>query len=230
MKRARRFYGESALLLGLLINACSVAFFAKSDLGMSTLSLASFVMSRIFPRLSYGTWNYLIQCALILVLAVLIRKVAPGFIFSFFLAIIYGLFIDLFSLLIAGLPLSILARVLYYLIGFFGIAAGTALLLQSEMPILPFDTFMKEISVHFRIPYKKLRTWFDISTIVISAGLGYWRLGAFVGIGAGTLLNALFTGLAVSRAARFLSGRYQFVPRFTWLRSLSPRRPFTRPR
>ncbi len=225
MKRAGRFYGEFALILGLLINACAVAFFAKSDLGMSTLALASFVLNGAFPRLSYGTWNYLIQCALILVLVLLIRKVAPSFVFSFFLAIVYGLLIDLFSFLIAGLPVSIPARALYYLIGFSGIAMGTAFLIQSEMPILPFDTFMKEISAHFLIPYKKLRTWFDISTIVISAGLGYWRLGHIVGIGVGTLLNALFTGLAVSRVAKILDGRFKFVPRFKWLGSLAPRRP-----
>jgi uncharacterized membrane protein YczE len=212
------FYGEFALLLGLIFNACAVAFFAKSDLGMSTLSLASFVMSRIFPRLSYGTWNYIIQCSLMLVLIVAIRKVALGFIISFFLAILYGNLIDLFSFFIAGLPDTIPARVIYYLIGFSGIATGTAFLLQSEMPILPFDTFMREISVHFRIPYKRLRTWFDVLTVGISAVLGWWRLGHIVGIGAGTLLNALFTGLAVSCVAKFLDRRFRFVPRFIRLR------------
>lgn len=215
MKAVRRFYGEFALLLGLLVNACAVAFFAKSDLGMSTLSLASFVMSRIFPRFSLGTWSYIIQCALIVVLVLLIRKVAPGFIFSFFLAILYGLLIDLFSFFIAGLPFSIRARVIYYLIGFSGLSTGTAFLIQSEMPILPFDTFMREISAHFSIPYRTLRTWFDLSTVAISAALGYWRLGSFVGIGAGTLLNALFIGLAVSRVAKFLDRRYRFAPRFS---------------
>lgn len=211
----RRFHGEFALLLGLLLNACAVAFFAKSNLGMSTLSLASFVMSRIIPRFSLGTWNYIIQCSLMLALIVAIRRVALGFIISFFLAILYGFLIDLFSFFIAGLPDTIPARLIYYLIGFSGIATGTAFLLQSEMPILPFDTFMREISVHFRISYKKLRTWFDVLTVGISAVLGWWRLGHIVGIGAGTLLNALFTGLAVSYVAKFLDRRFRFVPRFS---------------
>ncbi|MDP2790718.1 MAG: DUF6198 family protein [Rectinemataceae bacterium] len=220
MKPRRRFHGEIALMLGLATNACAVAFFAKSDLGMSTLSLASFVMHGIFPTLTLGTWSYIIQCALILVLVALIRRVSPGYIFSFCLAILYGLLIDLFSFLIAGLPTSLPARVIYYLIGFSGLSMGTAFLIQSEMPILPFDTFMREISVHFRISYRRLRTWFDLSTVVVSAVLGWWRLGSFVGIGVGTLLNALFIGQAVSRVARFLDGRFQFEPRFAWFSRL----------
>ncbi|MGB4585804.1 MAG: DUF6198 family protein [Rectinemataceae bacterium] len=224
MKPLRRFYGEFALLLGLLINACAVAFFAKSNVGMSTLSLASFVLNGIFPRFSYGTWNYLIQCTMMIILVALIRKINLGFILSFGLAILYGLLIDFCSFLIVGLPLSLAARIAYYFIGFLGLSIGTAFLIQCEMPILPFDTFMKEISVHFKIPYKRLRTWFDISTIIVSAALGFWRLGSFVGIGVGTLLNALFIGISVSAVAAHLDKRFRFVPRFEKLGNLARRR------
>jgi uncharacterized membrane protein YczE len=224
MKRLGRFYGEFALILGLLLNACAMAFFAKANVGMSTLSLASFVLNRIFPRLSYGTWNYLIQCAMMIVLVVLIRKIRLSFILSFGLAILYGLLIDFCSFLIVGFPVSLIARIAYYLIGFLGLSIGTAFLIQCEMPILPFDTFMKEISVHFRVSYKGLRTWFDLSTIAISAVLGYWRLGSFVGIGVGTLLNALFIGISVSFVASGMDMRFSFVPRFERLGDLARRR------
>ena len=222
--RRRPFYGELALLMGLAINACAVAFFAKSDLGMSTLALASYVLNGVFPRFSYGTWNYLIQCSMMIVLVLLIRKINLGFILSFGLAILYGLLIDLFASMIVTLPTSLMARGIYYLLGFCGLSVGTALLILCEMPILPFDTFMKEISVHFKIPYKGLRTSFDLSTIAVSALLGYWRLGSFVGIGIGTLLNALFIGMSVSYAARRLDGSFRFAPRFEKLGELTRRR------
>ncbi len=219
--RRRPFYGELALLLGLAVNACAVAFLAKSDLGMSTLALASYVLNKVFPRFSYGTWNYLIQCSMMIVLVLLVRKINLGFILSFGLAIFYGLLIDTFSSMIAGLPASLAVRGVYYLLGFSGLSLGTALLIRCEMPILPFDTFMKEISVHFKIAYKALRTSFDLSAIAVSALLGYWKLGSFAGIGIGTLLNALFIGMSVSYAARSLDASFRFKPRFRKLGNLA---------
>ncbi len=206
----RVFHGELALALGITLLGMSLAFYAKGDMGMSTLSLMAFVMSRVVPAASFGTWNYIIQCAMMLVLVLLLKKIKPGYFISFGLAIVYGLLVDFFSFFVAMLPDGLLPRGLCYLAGFCGMAAGTALLLKSGMPILPFDTFMRDITLNYDIPYRKIRTGFDISTFAFSALLGMTCLGSFQGIGPGTLVNVALMGLAVSKVSEFLDRRFVF--------------------
>jgi uncharacterized membrane protein YczE len=215
------FSGELALFVGLLVNSFSVTLFAKSDVGMSTISLTAYVLSLVLSFFSFGTWNYIIQCSMVVVLVVLLKKMKAGYGISFVLAVAYGILIDFFNQFVLRLPDTILFNVLYYFFGFCGTAFGTCMLFKSCIPVLPFDTFTRDISVHFSISYRKIRTLFDISCLVFSAVLGLLYIGSFKGIGVGTLINAAFMGMAVSMVSDFLDKRLYFKPFIPWLGKLS---------
>ena len=51
--------GELALCIVLIINSLGVCLMAKSGFGISTISSVPFVFNKVFPSLSFGTWNYI---------------------------------------------------------------------------------------------------------------------------------------------------------------------------
>ncbi len=216
-----RLSGELALLVGLLVNSFSVTLYAKSDVGMSTISLTAYVLSLAFSSFSFGTWSYIIQCSLIVVLIGLLKKMKAGYAIAFGLAIMYGLMIDFFYQFVLKLPDTLLLHIMYYVLGFCGLVVGTSLLFRCRIPVLPFDTFTRDISGHFHLSYKAIRTTFDVSCLVFSAIVGFFSLGSCEGIGVGTVVNAVFMGTAVSKMSDFLDARFSFQPVFVWIGKLS---------
>lgn len=188
---------------------------------MSTISLTAYVLSLVFSFFSFGTWSYIVQCSLVVVLVGLLRKMKAGYAVSFGLAVVYGLMIDFFYQFVLKLPDTLPLHILYYVLGFCGLAFGTCLLFKCRIPVLPFDTFTRDISGHFRLSYKVIRTIFDVSCLVFSAGLGLFYIGSCEGIGVGTVVNALFMGMAVSKVSDFLDKRFYFQPFFGWIGKLS---------
>jgi uncharacterized membrane protein YczE len=213
--------GELALIVGLIVNSFSVTLFAKSDVGMSTISLTAYVLSLVFSVFSFGTWSYIIQCSLVVVLVGLLRRIKAGYAISFGIAVVYGLLIDFFYQLVLKLPDTLPLHILYYVLGFCGMAFGTCLLFKCRIPVLPFDTFTRDIALHFHLSYKIIRTTFDVSCLVFSAGLGFFYIGSCEGIGVGTLINALFMGMAVSKVSDLLERRFYFQPVWAWIGKLS---------
>ena len=56
---------------------------AKSGFGISTISSVPFVFNKVFPALSFGTWNYIFQTMLVLTLMILKKAFCFEYIFSF---------------------------------------------------------------------------------------------------------------------------------------------------
>ena len=215
------FTGEASLILGLIFNSISVTLLAKSDQGLSTISLITYVFSLVCSFLSFGTWSYIIQGSMVVILIIMLRKVKPGYAISFVIAAIYGGLIDFFNQYVKVLPDTTPLHILYYCVGFCGMAIGTCLLFRCCIPVLPFDTFTRDISNHFNIPYKNIRTGFDIFSVVISSVLSLIYIGSIEGIGVGTIINMLFMGMAVSTVSDILDKNFYFKPVIKWLGSLS---------
>ena len=188
----KRFSGELALILGIVINSFSVALFLKSNAGMSTISLTSYILNLVFPVLTIGTWNYLIQWIMIGALILILRKVKVGYLLSFVLAIIFGTLLDFFHVCLQGLPDGIGFRIFYFIFAFSMCAIGTTFLIRCKIPVLPSDTFMRDVSNYFHTTIKMVKTPFDVFCLILSAVLGFLYTGEFPGIGIGTVINAFF--------------------------------------
>lgn len=211
----KTFSCELAMALGILINSFSLSLLVKSSFGISTLSSVPLAMSEVFPGLSFGTWNTLIQVLTMLVLILLTRNFRLGYLLSFVIAQVFGLFIDCFDNMIAPWPTSFGWCVLYFLVGFFAMAFGASLFLNCRLPVLPFDTFVREMTQHYSLPVKVVKTTLDLVYVGITLLLSLLVLHRLVGIGVGTILGALFTGLLTSRICDWLTAHYVFKPVFS---------------
>ena len=81
---------------------------------------------------------------------------------------------------------------------------GVSFLMISNMPIMPQDLFTREIHQYFGFPFKRVKITFDLSCVAISLVLALVVEKRVIGIGAGTIVNALIVGKCVDRVKKFL--------------------------
>src|SRR5690554_6761984 len=112
-------FSEIAFFLGIVLLAIGVTFMIKSDFGISPVQSSAFVLYAAFPKISFGTYNYLIQLLLVIILCIIIRKIRFRYLFSFLSAVFYGYTVDFFEYILRNLtPEGIFMRIVFYIIGF----------------------------------------------------------------------------------------------------------------
>ena len=83
MKGKRVFYCELSYLFGMLILAFGNAFMEKADFGMSMVVAPAYLVHRwlspIFPIVTFGMAEYLLQFVLLVLLAIILFFTAINF-------------------------------------------------------------------------------------------------------------------------------------------------------
>jgi uncharacterized membrane protein YczE len=59
------------------------------------------------------------------------------------------------------------------------------------------DTFINDLTIHFHVTYRRIKTLFDITCLALSVILSMVFFGHLVGVGIGTVIMAFITGLGV---------------------------------
>lgn len=217
----RKFPGESALLAGLFLNSFAVTMIVKSNLGISVVSGVPYVFSLVFPRLTMGTWNTLIQCLWMLVPILTLRRFHVGYLISFLLAIVFGFLLDFWARLLAPLPGQLAFRILWFFCGYVAMSCGIAFFMRCRLPVLPFDMVPREFVYARGISVRAARTTFDMINLVLMLALGLIFLGYPAGIGIGSIFNALLIGTGSGFAVSVLDRHLDIAPHCTALKRLS---------
>lgn len=212
MREKKRLASEPTLLISLFFVALGIVLVTKSDFGISAMISPAYVISLILTGISYGAWSVIWQILLLSSACIATRRIRPEYLISFVLSAGFGLFIDLWSWLLAGLPASLAFRLLYWPLGFATLAAGLAFALATQLPLMPFDTFPRDISAHFRINYRRVKTLIDIGCVASSIAISLIFFGRIVGVGVGTVLYACIFGSCVSFIKTRLDRRLAFEP------------------
>ncbi|AGX42849.1 DUF6198 family protein [Clostridium saccharobutylicum] len=205
-----RISGELALFTAVIINSLGIALMTKSNFGISSISSVPYVFSQAFSILSFGTWNYTFQTILIIALMILSKKVNLSYGFSFLMGLAFGKMIDVHELWICFLPDSLVWHIIYFIMSFFILAIGICLSNNSMLPIIPTDTFPRDLSVILDKPYKYIKTTFDVCCLTTTLIISIFILHKAVGVGVGTVICALTTGKSVSLIQSFLDKHVKF--------------------
>ena len=217
MKETIKVPGEVLLILVLMINSMGVQFMTKSGFGISAISSVPYVFNKIFPVLSFGTWNYIFQSMLVASLMILRKHISPSYLISFAAGIIFGKMLDVHAIWMAYLPNMFVMRVIYLFIGMVIIAFGICLANNCMLPIIPTDMFPRDFSSITSRKYQSVKTIFDLSCLATTAFLSIIFMKSFMGIGLGTVVCSMFTGKIV---AMFQS---RFEKHFTVYRAVEVR-------
>ena len=70
--------GELALIAMVIMNSAGVLLMLHSGSGISAISSVPYGFQQVFPQLTLGTWTYMFQGLLVLVLMLLRRKFMPS--------------------------------------------------------------------------------------------------------------------------------------------------------
>ena len=208
----KRLPGELLLVIAMLLNSLAVTLMIKADFGISPISSIPYVLSVAFPAISLGTWNAVMQCFWLLLTMLIIRKFKPGYLFSFVLAFLFGFMLDGWTAMMAGWPLGIGWRLIYYAVGFGFMATGIACFLLCGTPVLPYDAVPRAFVLEKGLSVRKARTGFEIISLIMSLTLSLLLLGRVIGIGVGTVVSALFMGTLASLVTHWMQARFDTKP------------------
>ena len=160
-KHKKTLYGELALISAVLINSFALGFFVKASFGVSTLSSVPLVLSNINTKFTLGTWTIIVQVGVIIFMSLFTKKFRIGYLLSFVVSMIFGLCVDFGTFVLAPLPTDLVFRIIYFAIGLIAMPFGAALFLLCELPILPYDLFVRVIHDYTGKSIQFVRTIYD---------------------------------------------------------------------
>lgn len=213
----KTFFTEAAYVIGIIVLAIGTALTERADFGMSMVVAPAYILhlkvSQYFDFFTFGMAEYVLQGLLLIILAVIQRKVKRCYLFSLATAVIYGLVLDGAISVIALLPCSSIAfRILYYAVGLLLCSAAISLLFHTYISPEAYELFVKEISPKVNMPISKFKTIYDCASCVAAIILSFVFFGLwnFEGVQWGTVISALLNGWLIGRASILFERVFEF--------------------
>lgn len=215
--KKRTFSTELAYVLGIVLVALGAAFCTKGDLGLSTVIAPAYVLylklSEIFPFVTFGMMEYVLQAVLLLGMIIVLRKFRLSYLFSFITAVIYGFTLDGCMLLVGLIPgMSMAWRIGYYVIGMLLCALGIAFMFRTYISPEVYELLVKEVSVTKNFNITKVKITYDCISCAVAIILSFCFFGLwhFEGVKLGTVLCALFNGKIIDFFSKWMGKRFEF--------------------
>ncbi|MEL7609908.1 MAG: DUF6198 family protein [Bacillota bacterium] len=214
MKRIR-IWGEFGLFLGVLLMAFALALQSKTELGVAMVVTPAYLLSLRFDSITFGMADYSVQFLLLVALAIITRKLTLKFALAFVTSALYGLSLDLMVFLLKGvMPSTLFERIAYFAVGQLLTGLSVALFFRTNLPLMAYDMFVKELAVHKGWAIGKLKIGYDLTILVVSVALAFVLFGAIRGIHIGTFVTAAVTGVLIIGFGKVLDRFIDFTPKF----------------
>jgi len=213
----RIFYSEWAYVGGILLLALGTALMEKADFGMGMVVAPAYLLhlklSQSWPFFSFGMAEYVLQAALLLFTALLLRRARPSYLVSFLTALFYGSALDGCIWLMRAAPATLPARLGFYAAGVPICSLGVALLFHSYISPEAYELLVKELAAAYGWRIHRVKTLYDIASCLAAVALSFafFGFGHFVGVKGGTLLCALLNGPLIGCFGRLLEARFSFA-------------------
>ncbi len=212
-----RFYTEISYILGLSVLALGVAFMEKADFGVSMVVAPAYVLYRkistLLPFFTFGMAEYCFQAFLLILLFCILRRFRLSFLFSFVTAVIYGLLLDLFMMLVRPLAFDAFGiRVIGFVAGMLLSSLGVSLEFHTYIAPSVYELFVKAMSEHTKIPIHRFKSGYDAASFVLGVVLSFvfFGFGTFVGVRWGTVICTILNGPVIGAIGKFLDKHFEF--------------------
>lgn len=211
--KLKQLSSEMLFVIAMITNSFTLVLMVKSSFGVSTLSSVPLVFSNVFTSLSLGTWTILIQVLYIVLMVMYTRTLKYGYLGSFVVSIVFGVLVDAFTVLTTQWSTEVLFRILYFTVGIIGMGIGAAFFVLCNLPILPFDLIVRELSNYTKRSVKVVKRSLDVVSVIISISLSLLALGQIVGVGIGTIISIFLMGEIIQKVISFINGEYDVIPK-----------------
>jgi len=221
-------YTEVAYGLGMVGLSLSVALMARADFGVSMVVAPAYLLylkgSALWPAFTFGMAEYMLQGALLVFTALVVKKLRPYFLFSFVTAVAYGFLLDGWMLLAARLPADALAlRLLWFVLGLGLGAVSIACFFKTYIAPEAYELLVKELAEKLNKPVHRVKTVYDCISCAaaILMSFAFFGFGRFEGVKLGTVVCALVNGWLIGRCTAFMDRRFEYRDALPWRRYFS---------
>lgn len=185
-------------IFSIIVNAFGNCLLIESNIGSGPWIAASMGIAKS-SHLQIGVCTIILNFLVYVPIIIISRKFnLIKLIGSFFVAYIFGIFLDLFLNIFSILNLNnLIFRGILFLMGDIILSAGISVYLRLNIAVNPFDQFLKTVN-EYLIPDMKKANWVYLGVPFILAILfGIYNKFDFTGIGVGTLFMFLLNGVFI---------------------------------
>jgi uncharacterized membrane protein YczE len=181
---------------GIYVLTMGVSLAIRAGIGISPQSSLTRTMTLVFPSVSQGTFNFILELLMLLLTYLVMPK---DFKLRNFLALIPALilatFLDLNLMLTEWITLDAYpARFALLVFADATLAFGLFLMIRANLVLMPVDMFVNTIFKKTGRKWGNIKTAFDCTLLVTSAAIGLIFLGAPHFIREGTIINGILVG------------------------------------
>lgn len=206
----------SLWILSIVVNAFGNFLLIKSSMGSGPWIAASMGIAKS-SHLQIGVCSIILNFLVYIPIIIISKKVnILKLLGSFFVAYIFGKFLDLFLNIFSWLSLTKLPiRIIIFLLGDIILSAGISVYLRLNIAMNPFDQFLQTVN-EFLIPdLRKANLVYLGVPLILAVSFGLYNDFDFSGIGFGTLFMFIFNGMFI----KFFHNKIYLAPEV-----LTPRR------
>ena len=221
--KKKTFYTELAYILGLVILSFSAAFMERTGFGVSMVIAPDYILhlklSQFLPFFSFGMAEYTFQAFLLILIAIVIKRVKISYLFSFIIAVIYGFLLDGAMKIVSFIPYdTFFINILFYVLGIILCSTSISLLFHTYISPEAYELFVMETSKNFKLNIHKVKTIYDCSSCFIAICLSFVFFGLwhFEGVKIGTIFCAVINGPLISFISKQFDKVYDFEDLFSF--------------
>lgn len=181
---------------GIYILTLGVSLAIRAGIGISPQSSLTRTMTLVYPPLSQGTYNFMLELfMLFMTYLVLPKDFSLKNFASLIPAFVLAAFLDLNLLLTKSIVLAEYpAKFALLACADALLALGLFLMIRANLVLMPIDMFVNTVFKRAGWKWGNIKTTFDCTLLLISASIGVLCLGEPKFIREGTILNAILVG------------------------------------
>ncbi len=193
------------LCFGLALMAIGIGLSVKGKLGTSPISSVPYVVS-LFSSLTLGQATIALHCLFIAAeVALLRRRFEPIQLAQLPIGIMFGYMIDAGLWMMGGVDCSEYWQLcLIVAAGIVFVGTGVAFAVASGAVPLAGEGLVVAVCRVFHVNFPRTKVVFDVSLVTVALILSFAFIGKVEGVREGTVAAALFVGIIVKVANRFV--------------------------
>lgn len=183
-------------VIGIYILTFGVSLAIRAGIGISPQSSMTRTMTLVYPPLSQGTYNFILELIMLfLTYLVLPKDFKLKNFASLIPAFVLAACLDLNLKLTEFIQLDVYHwKVVLLVVGDAALAFGLFMMIRANLVLMPIDMFVNTIFKRTGWKWGNIKTGFDCTLLITSALIGLAFLGEIKFIREGTILNAILVG------------------------------------
>ena len=213
-------YVEVAACLQIESTVYGVCLCTKANFGLSMIAAPPYIfhvaLRNRLPWFTQGTSEYIWQGVLLIFMCIVTTRFRWKYLLSFGTAVISGLCIDFWFLLLGGNGAyeNLGMRIAAFLFGAVFTSLSIAFVFRTSLPIAIYELLVREIADRFELNINRVKLANDIVMLILSAVLAFVLTGGFHGFGIGTILITFVNAPLIAFFGKLIDRKFTFEPRF----------------